>query len=158
MHMNPEKKCLLMLTLFVGLLVSCDSNRVYDENVVVENNGWVSGNKMRFDVVIPDNNLRYNVYLKVRNAPEYTYSNLFLFFTTTCPDGRMSRDTLELTLADFDGRWLGSGMGSVKYSKFLFRKGLKFPLAGKYRFELEQAMRVRELKGIRDIGLRIEKQ
>jgi gliding motility-associated lipoprotein GldH len=33
-----------------------------------------------------------------------------------------------------------------------------FPHKGIYRFELEQAMRVKELKGIRDVGIRIEKQ
>ena len=77
---------------------------------------------------------------------------------TTLPDGRISRDTLELTLADYDGRWLGSGIGSVKFSKFLFRKGIRFKQKGHYRFELEQAMRVKELKGIKDIGMRFETQ
>jgi gliding motility-associated lipoprotein GldH len=74
------------------------------------------------------------------------------------PDGQMSRDTAELTLADYDGRWLGSGMGSVKFSHFLFQKDVRFKQAGTYRFVFEQAMRVNELNGINDIGLRIEKQ
>ncbi len=154
----PEKKILLLFVLFTGLLVSCDSKRIYDENIIVENGNWDARNKMKFDVTIPDTGLRYNIYLKVRNAPEYAYSNLFLFLNTLFPDGKVSRDTLELTLADYDGRWLGSGIGSVKFSKFLFRQGIMFRQKGRYQFEMEQAMRVRDLKGIRDIGLRIEKQ
>jgi gliding motility-associated lipoprotein GldH len=77
---------------------------------------------------------------------------------TTTPDGITSRDTLELTLADYDGRWLGSGMGSIKFSRFLFQQGIRFKQTGTYHFMLEQAMRVRDLDGIHDIGLRIEKQ
>jgi gliding motility-associated lipoprotein GldH len=158
MPVNPEKKFLLLFALLLGMLVSCDSKRVYDENIIVENNSWNVRNRMKFDVTITDTGIPYNVYLKVRNAPEYSYSNLFLFLNTVFPDGRISRDTLELTLADYDGRWLGSGIGSVKFSKFLLRKGILFKSPGRYRFELEQAMRVTDLKGIRDIGLRIERQ
>jgi len=98
------------------------------------------------------------VYLNVRNGPEYPYSNIFIFMNTVFPDGQIARDTIELTLADYDGRWLGSGMGSVKFSRFLFQKNVQFKQAGTYRFILEQAMRVRELSGIHDVGLRIEKQ
>jgi gliding motility-associated lipoprotein GldH len=158
MLLNPGNKILLLLILLTGILISCDSNRVFDENIIVENNHWNVNNKLKFSVTIKDTVQRYNVYLKVRNAGEYPYSNLFLFLNTIFPDGRISRDTLELTLADYDGRWLGSGMGSVKFSKFLFRQGVTFRQQGRYIFELEQAMRVTELQGIRDIGLRIEKQ
>ncbi len=158
MSLNPDKKILLLLALFIGMLISCDSKRVYDENIIVENNSWNVKNKLTFDVTISDIRQRYNVYLKVRNGTDYPYSNLFLFLHTVCPDGSVSRDTLELTLADYDGRWLGSGISSVKFSKFLFQEAFQFKQPGKYRFEMEQAMRVKELKGIRDIGLRIESQ
>ena len=158
MPVIPVKKTFLLFAMMAVILLSCDSNRVYDENIIVENNSWNVRNKMKFTAVINDISRQYNVYLKVRNGPEYPYSNLFLFFNTTFPDGQISRDTLELTLADYDGRWLGSGIGSVKFSKFLFRQGVLFREKGKYVFELEQAMRVGTLKGIRDVGLRIEKQ
>ena len=158
MPLNPEKKSLLLFVLCLGILFSCDSNRLYDENIIIENNSWNVQNKLRYHVEIPNITQQYNVYLKVRNGSDYPYSNLFLFFNTTYPDGRISRDTLELTLADYDGRWLGSGIGSVKFSKFLFRQKVQFKQPGKYVFELEQAMRVNTLKGIRDIGLRVEKQ
>ena len=153
-----EKKDLLMFFLFLGMLISCDSKRVYEENMILENGAWNVKNKIKFDVRISDIVSLYNVYLNVRNAPEYGYSNLFLFMNSGFPDGRFSLDTLELTLADYDGRWLGSGIGSVKFSRFLLKKGVSFKQTGMYHFELEQAMRVNELKGIRDIGLRIEKQ
>jgi len=147
-----------VLVFLVTTLISCDSNRIYEEHIAIPKGIWSSGNRALFNVTISDLTARYNVYMNVRNGPEYAYSNLFLFLNTTTPDGKTARDTVELTLADFDGRWLGSGMGSVKFSRFLFRKGVKFQQQGAYRFSLEQAMRVPDLTGIYDIGLRIERE
>lgn len=147
-----------LLFLIVILFTACDKNQVYEENRMMENGTWNSRKPALFDVRIDDLLTRYNILLNVRNSPDYPYSNLYLFLTTTYPDGMKSRDTLELTLADYDGRWLGSGMGSVKFSRFLLKKGVRFSQKGVYRFEMEQAMRVNDLEGIRDIGLRIEKQ
>jgi gliding motility-associated lipoprotein GldH len=158
MNRIPEKITRLLLILLVGITCSCDSNRVFEEHVAIKQGLWSARNKIQFDVTISDLVSRYNVYLNVRNGQEYPYSNLYLFLDTKFPDGQVARDTVELTLADYDGRWLGSGMGSVKFSKFLFQKGVQFKQAGNYTFNLEQAMRVNALKGIYDIGLRIEKQ
>jgi gliding motility-associated lipoprotein GldH len=158
MNRNPEIIKLLMLFLLIMAFSSCDSNRVYEEHVSLKNGIWNVQNELQFDVAISDLPARYNVYLNVRNGPEYPYSNLFMFMNTVLPDGKITRDTIELTLADYDGRWLGSGMGSVKFSKFLFQKGVRFTQKGNYRFIIEQAMRVKELNGIHDIGFRVEKQ
>ena len=156
MTRKPEKIILLLLLFLV--VISCDSNRVFEEHVAISKGVWNVNNKLLFKVAIPDQMTKYNVYLNVRNGQEYPYSNLFLFLKTVFPDGHIARDTVELTLADYDGRWLGSGMGSVKFSRFLFQKDVKFEKAGNYQFIFEQAMRVNELIGIHDIGLRIERQ
>jgi gliding motility-associated lipoprotein GldH len=158
MTRNPEKKTLLLFLLLMITAVSCDSKRVFEEHVALNKGVWNVKNQIRFTVEIPDLLTHYNMYLNVRNGTEYPYSNLFLFMNTTFPDGVISRDTIELTLADYDGRWLGTGMGSIKFSRFLFQKDVRFKQTGTYHFMLEQAMRVRELNGIHDIGLRIEKQ
>ncbi len=158
MNRSPEKYIYLLIILLMAVFVSCDSKRVFEEHAVLTKGVWDVKNTIKFDVAISDLSARYNVYLNVRNGSEYPYSNLFLFMNTEFPDGLVARDTIELTLADYDGRWLGSGMGSVKFSHFLFQKDVRFTQKGNYRFILEQAMRVNELKGIHDIGLRIEKQ
>ncbi len=139
-------------------LAACDRNRIFEENTVIRNGIWNVKDKVIFSVPIVDPLARYRVMIQVRNAPEYPYNNLYVFMDTRFPDGKIARDTIELTLADYDGRWLGSGMGSVKFNRFLLQSGVRFPEKGTYHFEFEQAMRVNELKGIRDFGLRIEQQ
>ncbi len=150
---------LFMLILF-GMLFffSCDRGRFFEDNKVIKKGVWDRNEKVRFEIAIPDTISRYSFFLNVRNDLNYPYSNLYLFILTTHPDGALSKDTLECELADYSGKWFGKGIGSVKFNRFLFRKGIRFRTAGLYIFELEQAMRVKELTGIRDIGLRVEKE
>lgn len=145
----------LLLVLF---LASCDSKRFYEENKTLKNGVWMSTNSPAFTVNISDTVARYDLYLNVRNDGIYPFSNLYLFIHTTLPGGKRATDTVECQLADPDGKWRGSGMGSLKFNRFLFQKGMVFPRKGNYKFELEQAMRVKALNGIRDVGMRIEKQ
>ena len=97
------------------------------------------------------------MYLNIRNAGFYGFSNLFLFVNTIIPGGETLRDTVEITLAAPDGKWLGEGLGDIYDNRYLFRKDFKFPKTGEYRIELIQAMRVNPLPGIMDAGIRIEK-
>ena len=88
----------------------------------------------------------------------YRYSNLFVFLHTRMPNGNLTHDTIECTLATPEGRWIGKGSGSMRDLRVPLNENLRFPLKGMYHFEIEQAMREPVLKGISDIGLFIEKQ
>lgn len=146
------------LYLLVLFLISCDAKRYFEENKSVENGVWNMANKIPFSVNITDSVARYDLFLNIRNDGIYPFSNLYLFIHTTLPGGQTTIDTVECRLADPDGKWRGSGFGNLKFNRFLFQKGMVFPRKGLYTFYLEQAMRVKELKGIRDVGIRIEKQ
>lgn len=156
MHKRQIVPVFICIFLFLVLTGSCDRKRFFEENIAIPEGQWNSRNHVIFNVDIPTITAPFNVYLNLRNTPDYPFSNLFLFMTTHYPDGTSSADTLELLLADYQGRWLGKGMGSVRYNRFLLKKSLHFPAKGKYRFEFEQAMRTPVLKGIKDIGFRIE--
>ena len=146
----------VILLLAVFLFLSCHSKRFYEDNKKIEHGVWNRNEKIRFEVTIPDTLRKYDFFLNVRNDLDYPYANLYFFIDTRSPAGKSSRDTVECQLADYAGKWLGKGIGSVKFNRFLFEKSVRFRVPGKYIFELEQAMRVSDLKGIRDIGLRIE--
>ena len=149
---------ILSLAILGFVLFSCDSKRFYEENKRIENGVWLNTNHLAFTVNIADTLARYDLYINVRNDGVYPFSNLYLFIHSTLPGGKTATDTVECQLADPDGKWRGSGLGSLKFNRFLFQQSMIFPRKGLYRFELEQAMRVKELKGIRDVGIRIEKQ
>ncbi len=147
--------CFLFLAVFS--IISCDSSKIFEENIEIPAEKWNRNYSAEFIVDINDTNSLQNIYINVRNKSEYQFSNLFLFVNSTAPDGSMIRDTIEYILADNKGKWLGSGLGSVWFNQFPFKSQIKFPMTGQYIFNIEQGMRMEELNSIVDIGLRIEK-
>jgi gliding motility-associated lipoprotein GldH len=146
------------LFLLALLFIACDGKRVYEQNTDIKDYNWDNNTALSFDVTIEDTVSLHNMYVNVRNAGYYRFSNLFLFMNTHVPNGNILRDTLEITLATPDGKWLGNGLGDIYDNRYLFRKQFKFPQAGTYKFELIQGMRVNPLPGIMDAGIRIEKE
>ncbi len=82
---------------------------------------------------------------------------MWVFIKSSAPNGQTSIDTLECILADKTGKWAGDGLGDIWDIQIPWRMNVRFPVSGKYTVEYEQAMRVDDLPGIMDMGLRIEK-
>lgn len=142
--------------ILLAVLPACDPHRVFDEHIKIDDNKWSSERPVVLVMDIRDTVTPHNVYINLRNASHYPFSNIFLFMNTTFPDGRRDRDTLEIMLAGADGKWLGDGLGDIWDNRVLFKKNVAFPQAGEYRFELIQAMRLDPLPGIMDVGMRVE--
>lgn len=158
MIVHPQIKYRHLLPLIILiLLTSCDPKRVYENYLPTDKNLWNRYDIKKFDVQIKDTTIFYDFYINIRNTTDYPYSNMFIFFNTQFPDGQLFRDTLECQLADLQGRWLGKGIGKIKDNRIRFKSMVRFPRSGTYLFSVEQAMRVVDLQGITDIGLRIEK-
>ncbi|MCB9175169.1 MAG: gliding motility lipoprotein GldH [Flavobacteriales bacterium] len=148
-----------LIFLLALLLFSCDSNKVFDQYIEVENGDWKRENVAKFTVNISDTTSAHNLYINVRNKGNYPFSNLYMFVKIEGPDGNFSIDTVNCTLADKSGKWLGKGIGDLWDVKVPYIGGFKFAHSGEYQFSFEQAMRVENgLQGISDIGLRIERK
>ena len=139
------------------LLASCNKNVVFSEYTKIPEEGWKTENKLTYTVDIADNKPYHNVFLTVRHADAYPFSNLFVFLTTTYPNGKISVDTLECILANKKGEWQGDGAGDLWDNKIPLKQNLIFPQAGKYTFTFEQGMRTNPLPLILDFGMVIEK-
>lgn len=151
-------KKVLYIVIIAILLVSCGNDKLYDESIVIPEAKWDNENFPYFDVTVEDTLVDYAFYLNIRHLESYRYSNLFLFMHTEFPNGNITHDTIECTFAYPDGRWMGKGSGNMRSAKILLNPALRFPLKGVYHFEIEQAMREKELNGIADIGICFEKQ
>jgi len=152
-----NRSLFLFFAMMSMLFISCDSSVVYEENIKIENNAWSSEKPLVFQANIQDTSIGHNVYINLRNASHYPFSNIFIFMNTTLPNGQLDRDTLEIMLASKDGKWMGKGLGDIWDNRILFKRNVSFPMVGEYRFELIQAMRLDPLPGIMDGGIRIEK-
>lgn len=151
----PARPVLLLLTAL--LFSACNPKVIYDDTKELPGGVWSEDITVRFDVEINSADQPTSFYLNVRHTTDYGYANLYLFISTTYPNGELARDTVECMLADRSGKWLGKGITNIRDNQVLLRRGLRFPVNGTYIFEIEQAMREPLLEGITDIGLRIVK-
>ena len=155
--MNQRAHIYFIISVLALLTGACDPNRVYDRNEPVNPDGWMPRDPKVFQVDISDTISIYNLYISLRHTNDYPFSNIYFFIRTTFPDGQLYSDTVEYLLTDPSGQWLGKGLGKIKDNRYPFRKGIHLPEKGTYVFSIEQAMREKYLKGIHDVGLRIER-
>lgn len=138
--------------------MSCDRYRVFDQSIDIDEKGWDQKDAIVLETEIADTMTLHKIFVNIRNTTDYSFSNIYLFVKTIFPNGRVARDTLQGILADKEGKWLGKGIGKIRDNQILIMKDIRFPYQGLYVFEIEQAMRIKILPGIKDVGLRIEKQ
>ncbi len=149
------------MLIIATLLISCDSNRLYEKNISIDNDMWSLEQILNFDFENTDTISDVNLILNIRHSNIYPFSNLWVFINTLSPSGEKQVDTLETTLSQKDGKWLGDGLGSVWDLQVPF-KSVRLNESGTYSFEIEQAMRhgnlskIESLPGVMEIGLRIE--
>jgi len=152
-----KNKLSFIAIIFITIsLFSCDRNKVYEEYVEIENNVWSNKNIVKFEFEVEDTSSLHNVYINVRHASLYQYNNLWLFVTSSAPNGTKETDTVECVLIDKENKWIGEGLGDIWDVQIPWKSNVRFNHTGTYRVQFEQAMRVDELPGIMDMGLRVE--
>jgi len=157
-----QSKFKLIVLVFSFLVVSCDSNRIFDEYKSVSNE-WQKDDIVEFDFTPSDTLKTYNLFINLRNNNDYKFNNLFLIAEIDFPNGKSIVDTLEYKMTKPNGELLGTGFTDVKENKLWYKENFKFNESGAYKIKLQQAMRengyvegVDALQGVIDIGFRIE--
>ncbi len=146
--------------LLAGVLNSCDSDRLYENNVEFHDRAWRVTEEPRFEFVVADTAQRYNIYYNVRNSLDYPYARIFV----TCHLYDSAGNELFKKLANNDlfdqktGQPFGeSGLGDLFDHQFPLRERYHFGYPGKYSMKLDQFMRLDTLAGVIAVGVRVEK-
>nr|WP_093140715.1 gliding motility lipoprotein GldH [Ulvibacter litoralis] len=152
----------IAIIFFLVVLVSCDSKTVVSEMQAMPD-VWNKDNVVSFQIPQLDSLQKYDVFLHLRNTNSYKFNNLFLIVSMEFPHGKTITDTLEYRMANPDGTWLGTGIGSVKESKLWYKEQVSFLEEGTYTLSIGHAVRnngtvegVTNLEGITDVGFSIE--
>ncbi|MEG1498337.1 MAG: gliding motility lipoprotein GldH [Bacteroidales bacterium] len=141
----------------VVIFSSCNRNVVINKMLNTPTPYWNYNDPLNFKVVITDTNSTYNCFLSISHTKDYPWMNTFFLITTTFPNMEIKTDTIECLVADYQGKWIGQGIGKYKNISYLFKRHIRFPIPGEYQFEIQQAMRIDTLSEIKRIGLKIMK-
>lgn len=136
-------------------LYACKQNTFFESTLEIPGNSWESDKAAVFDYTIYDTLQVYDLIITVSNTDNYRNSNLWLFIHTHSSNGEMASDTLEFTLSNEKGKWLGEKEGKSWHNELIYKSKIRFPQTGKYSVEIIQGMRDLKLNGIEEVGFKI---
>jgi len=140
------------------LLLACTKINVFEKNVAIKDHSWQRSIKPTVAFTIEDTASLYNLYIVLRHADAYNFSNIWLKCTVISPgDSTQKSRNYNLPLATDDQGWSGTGMDDIFEHRVLIQPRTKFSKPGEYRFKLEQIMREDPLEHILNVGMRVER-
>ena len=148
--------CSMLISL---VLISCDSSRVYEDNVDFKDRSWKINQPASFEFQITDTTKKYNLLMDIRNSIDYPYARLFVNYQLKGQDSiSLSKELIAIYLFDQkSGKPIGtSGIGDIYDHQFSLLKNYPFKKAGKYKMNIQQFMRMDTIPGILAVGLRVE--
>lgn len=139
------------------LIAACNENTVYHSYRSIPSDGWQKSDTLFFSIPVKDSLRLFHLSAEIRNKSSYAYRNLYLSVSHNLEDSTTWKtDTLLLVLADKEGKWNGTGWGSLFQSTLPIGSAVvQHP--GNYTFKIAHGMQDELLKGINDIGIKIEK-
>lgn len=136
--------------------MSCSDN---SETVEMKNlsGTWTQKAEQQFRFKVTDAENPKNIIFVMRNNNDYPYSNIRMIVNFgSVAQPKIETDTLNYVLAEPNGTWIGKGFGDTKETMFQYKLNYKFPKNGDYSIGIIHGMRTDSLKGIEDIGVKIE--
>ena len=148
-----------IIFVFLSLLfLICCNTKTESSYSVFQEDSWHADSIITLNHDVVDSITKHNLYLKIRHTTDFEYQNIFLFV-----DFQEKRDTIEVTLSEKNGKWLGRGFGDIKEVEYCFAKEIIFNSKKTSNVTVEQAMRygdqpvITNLKGIIALGINIKK-
>jgi gliding motility-associated lipoprotein GldH len=138
------------------VLIACGGSPIFDKSHSFQQQKWSEDEAVVFEVEVEDTVTPYDFVITLRTTTSYAYSNLWLFISSTAPDGITSKVAQRINIARGDGSWIGSVSGSVVESKLTY-KTQSIPYKGSYTFKIELATQQPEIREILDISMRVER-
>jgi len=138
-------------------LLSCSGNVVFTDSAAIKGKIWKLADIASFSIPVRDTISSNNINFIIRTGSSYPFRNIYLFVTTMAPDGKSITDTLQFDLADEKGNWYGKGFGDIHELKLPYKSNVFFPVSGTYQINIQHGMRIGELAGVYDFGVRVEK-
>lgn len=141
------------------ILFSCDSSRVYEQQVDFQSQSWIVSEVPQFEFEILDHTKNYNIYCTVRNSLEFPFSRFFVtYYLKDSLNNQLRSDLVSAYLFDQKtGRPNGSsGLGDLFDHQIELIPNYHFDRPGKYALSLKQFNRKDTLQGVLAVGVRVE--
>tara|TARA_B110000014_G_C20033065_1_gene536558 strand:- start:602 stop:1081 length:480 start_codon:yes stop_codon:yes gene_type:complete len=137
------------------LFFSCKSEKTHYYSFL--DSSWNSQQIVKFDITTKDSTQVRISNISIRHNTSYKYQNIIFFLHHSYKENIISTDTIELLLAEDNGKWIGKGKSNIKEFSTTTLSPKKYQ-NGTHYFSLELSMRdnssieLEKLNGISDIS------
>lgn len=144
--------------LFVlSFLTSCNQNELYFEYIEIDKGEWCRDSSIDFNIDTIDFEQigDYNLFIELTTTAIYPYRDICLNIEHNLKDTIFSNDSIMIKLADDYGKWLGTGVGSLRQYSVPFKSDVHLDTFRNYNLRIIHLMGDDPLKGVDNIGIRI---
>ena len=148
------KSNIFLYLIVLILFFSCKSEKTHYYSFF--DSSWNSQQIVKFDITTKDSTQVRISNISIRHNASYKYQNIILFLHHSYKENIISTDTIELLLAEDNGKWIGKGKSNIREFTTTISTPKTYP-NGRQSFSLELAMRdntsneLEKLDGISDI-------
>jgi len=150
----------VLLPLFVLLsITSCQKKNAYQNAETIPESKWAIGQVISFrDSLTVTDPEKLHFEINLRHSNTYPYQNIWLYIQTKCSDGTTRMDSVDWKISEPNGRWLGTGWGSLytiscQLPDLVIRKN---NLEKRwFNIEIQHGLRDDYIKGVENIGVRL---
>jgi gliding motility-associated lipoprotein GldH len=136
---------------------ACGTNYEYHSTESIEDACWTYTDTINFDFTIEDTSAIYTLYVDFDHTADYPYQNVYTKLYTRFPNGKRLSRVTSFNLFNNQGESNGNCSGDACNVHLILQENAFFSDPGNYTITLEQNMRKDSIRGIKAIGLAIEK-
>lgn len=148
---------LINILIIIGLFASCQTKELYEQVTLYPDHKWPGQQVNEYQFSISDTNAAYKVYFVIRHHNSYHYKNIWIQLNTIAPNDSITKQSVNLNLADDEKGWLGTGMDDIYDQRIPMSADTLHFKKGLYKFKLQHTMREDPLDNILSTGIRVEK-
>jgi gliding motility-associated lipoprotein GldH len=151
------KKYIYSFFMLAVLLFGCQTKQLFEQSTIYPDHKWASKQVNEYQFQINDSTVPYQVYFVIRHHNAYHYKNIWIQLKTTGPNDSVSKQSVNLILADDVKGWFGTGMDDLYDQRIPINSEPVYFKKGMYKFSLSHTMREDPLDNILSTGIRVEK-
>lgn len=154
-----RSRIIYVVSLFIAILffASCETKQLFEQSTVYPNHNWATNQANEYQFTITDTSAAYKVFFVIRHHNAYHYKNIWIQLNTTAPNDSVTKQSINLNLADDEKGWLGTGMDDIYDQRIPVTNDPVHFKKGVYKFALSHTMREDPLENILSTGIRVEK-
>ena len=129
----------LLISIIGVFFCFCSADKKTLEYHEFYNNEWDIDSTVIFKLPKLKKTKKYNLDLKIRHTTNYKYQNIFFFIYHLNKRELLKKDTIQVFLAQKNGKWNGRGVSNIRELSYVFQKKIDLKVEDEIR--IEQAMR-----------------